>query len=166
VNKGDVQIMKKALKALLIGTIGVVAGGVGMKILKSKDISAQGKITERYKEYYKLLNQWILLKNEGKNLQQYLIENNYRSIAIYGMGELGCRLYEELKNSDIEIKYAIDQNSDDISEELDIVTMDEDLEEVDAIIVTVTYAFDEIAAKLEDKVDTEIISLEDIVFDL
>lgn len=158
--------MKKVLQALLIGTIGAAAGGIGVGILKKKDILVQGKIIERYKEYYKLLNEWVLLKNEGKSLEQYLVENKYKSIAIYGMGELGCRLYEELKNSNIEIKYAIDQSANDIDEELDVLSMEDDLDDVDAIIVTVTYAFDEIAEKLEDKIDCEIISLEDLIFNL
>ena len=44
--------------------------------------------------------------------------------------------------------------------------MDDDLENVDAIVVTAITFFDEIAEKLEEKVNCPVISLEDILYEV
>lgn len=65
------------------------------------------------------------------------------------MSFIGQRLYEELKDTGVEVVYGIDKNSDKIYADIDIVTPEDDLEEVDAIIVTAFYFFDEIEVFLE-----------------
>ena len=44
--------------------------------------------------------------------------------------------------------------------------MDDELESVDAIIVTPIYYFEEIEGKLVEKVDCPIISIEDIMYEV
>ncbi|MCM1235833.1 MAG: hypothetical protein NC489_37555 [Ruminococcus flavefaciens] len=41
-----------------------------------------------------------------------------------------------MKNSNIEIVYGIDQKANSIYAEMDIVSVDDDLKEVDAVVVT------------------------------
>ena len=78
------------------------------------------------------------MKQEGKSLVEYFEYNNIKSIAIYGMKELGERLVKELEGSEIEIKYIIDQNADEIETKLKKVKPDGELAPVDAIVVTAT----------------------------
>ena len=80
------------------------------------------------------------------------------------MKELGERLVKELEGSEIEIKYIIDQNADEIETKLKKVKPDGELTPVDAIVVTATWYFQDIEEKLSSKVDYEIISLEDAVY--
>ena len=108
----------------------------------------------------------ILIKNEGKSLTKYFENNGFKKIAIYGMGELGNRLLEELKDSDIEIAYAIDRKAEKIYSDLKVVAVEEELTPVDAIIVTPIFMYDEIEELLMDKVNYPIISLEDVVFEV
>ena len=82
------------------------------------------------------------------------------------MGEVGNRLYSELKDSSIKVEYAVDKNAGFINDDLEIRDIDDDLQNVDAIIVTATFAFDEIIEDLEDKVSFPIISLEDVIYDI
>ena len=96
-------------------------------------------------------------------MTEYFHKNDIQSIAIYGYKELGERLYDELKGSDIEIKYIIDKNIDYIRAEIDVYSPDESLPQVDAIVVTATYYYDEIEDELNDMGDFLIISLEDVV---
>ena len=79
------------------------------------------------------------------------------------MGELGNRLYEELKETEIIMKYGIDKNSG--FGEIEILDIDDELPEVDVVVVTAVFDFDKIESNLKDKVNCPVISLEDIVYD-
>ena len=80
------------------------------------------------------------------------------------MSYIGERLFEELKNSSIIIKYGIDKTKNGIYFDLDIVTVEDELATVDAIIVTAFHYFDEIEKQLSRKVQCPIISIEDILY--
>ena len=106
------------------------------------------------------------MKQEGKSLVAFFEQNDYKTVAIYGMKELGERLYDELKDTGIEVKYMIDKNADTIYADVDVVEPEDTLEEVDVIVVTAIHYFDEIEEALAEKIDCPVISLEDIVFEL
>lgn len=147
---------------------GISFAGVGAAFIIKNYIK---NMKERYSvkrldSYYKTLNQWLFLKNEGKNLEEYFLDNEYKNIAVYGLGELGHRLIEELRHSSINIKYAIDQNSESIFSEFEVLSLDDNLPDVDAVIVTPIFDFNDIKQSLEDKINCNIISLEDIVYEL
>ena len=80
------------------------------------------KTSDKFKNYYHMLNQWLMLRQKGILLEKYFIDRDFRKIAIYGMGEIGSRLYDELKESCIAIQYAVDQNAEAISADLKIIT--------------------------------------------
>ena len=150
-------------------SIGILSGlaGVGIGILGGKYIYSMDKKTskeEKFRTYYTVLNQWMKLKNENKSLEEYFVKNNIKTIGIYGMGELGERFYEELKDKNVDIKYGIDKMGGYIDEKIEIISMDNDLELVDAIIVTPMFDFDSIFDELSNKTESKIISLEDVVF--
>lgn len=158
--------MKKGIIAVLSAGIGIVAGIMGQGFLKNKIISEKTSKVDKFKNYYTMLNQWLLLKQEGKSLDKYFLDHNIGTIAIYGMGEMGNRLYDELKNTSIEIKYAIDNNADNTYSELEVVKPGDNLRDVDAIIVTSIFAFEEIEKELSRKNNMNIISLEDVVYEI
>lgn len=110
------------------------------------------------------MNQWVKVKQDGKNLATYFEREGYKEIAIYGMHFAGETLVEELMGSNIVVKYGIDRNADKIYAEFDIVRPDAPLEEVDAIVVTAVTFMEEIVQMLKDKVDCPILSLEDILY--
>lgn len=159
----------KVFSIVLGGVAGVVTGtsvAISRKCNQIMNVVEDKK--RKMDSYYFLLNQWLLLRQEGKTLAEYFEQNNYKEIAIYGMKELGERLCDELKNSGVVVKYAIDKNAGTIYVDgnVDIVTPEEILEPVDVIVVTATYYFDEIEESLHEKVNCPIISLEDIVYDM
>lgn len=159
--------MKKGSVAVLSALFGAVAGAAGNNVLSQKKIDQKTEKVDKFKGYYNMLNQWLLLKQEGKSLEKYFTDNGYKSIAIYGMGEMGNRLYDELKNSTaVEIKYAIDKNAAGTYSELDVIDVDDEMDEVDAVIVSAIFAFDEIEEELSAKTDCPIISLEDVVYEV
>lgn len=158
--------MKKG--TVVLGSImGAVVGAAGIGYLSNKQIAQKTEKVDKFKGYYNMLNQWLIIKQEGKNLSEYFKKNNYNSVAIYGMGEMGNRLYDELKGSEINVKYAVDKNAASTYSELEVFDPDDcEYEKVDCIVVTATFAFDEISEKLEDEVSFPIISLEDVVYEI
>lgn len=99
-------------------------------------------------------------KEKNLSVEDYLMKNRYKNIAIYGLGMLGKHLVRELENTEVQIKYGIDENADSLMMSIPIVTADvEKYNEIDLIIVTVVYDFDEIKKKLVKQTDVEIISL-------
>ena len=155
--------MKKGKVFAIASVIGAVAG-VGY--LKEKKVSQKQAKVDKFKGYYNMLNEWLALKQGGKSLDEYFKQNNYKTVAIYGMGEMGNRLYDELKTTDIEIKYAIDKNVDTVYAELEVKEIDDELPDVDVVVVTATFAFDDIVESIQDKFICPIVSLENVVFEV
>lgn len=156
--------MKKSLRVTeVIGALGAILFAYGKDKKNKQEMKHQQEFSKKIVSYYALLNQWLKIKQQGKSLTEYFHKNDIQSIAIYGYKELGERLYDELKGADIEIKYIIDKNIDYIRAEIDVYSPDESLPQVDAIVVTATYYYDEIEDELNDMGDFLIISLEDVV---
>lgn len=161
--------MKKNLGVVstLIGmTAGVAAGGAVERLSSSKKIKEMTEKGAKVHKLYMALDQWLQVRQEGKTLVDYFKRQNYKTVAIYGMKELGERLYDELEGSGITVCYVIDKNADSIYADVEVVSPDDDLEPVDVIVVTAIYYFDEIAGALKEKVDYPVVSLEDILYEM
>lgn len=158
------MIKKTTFVSVLIA--GLTAGGLWLANNGKKAKSYQEKQVFKYKSYYILLNQWLKTKAEGHSLDEYFISKGYYKIGIYGMGELGNRIYEELSNSSVKIEYAIDRSEVSIYPDLKVVSKDDDLDQVDCIVVTAVFDYEEIGKMIKNKCDFPVISLEDIVFAL
>ncbi len=160
--------MKKGsiISVMTSGAIGAAAGSVAIGTKLKKELQTTKDKASKMSSYYHMFNKWLMVRQEGKSLADFFEENQYKTIAIYGMKEFGERLLDELKDSGITVKYIIDKNADGIYADIDVVTPDEELESVDAIVVTATFYFDEIEEMLYQKVDCPVISLEDVLYEL
>lgn len=157
--------MKKRT-AVLTTVLGGLTGAVVTGKIVGKEVQTKGEKINKFKGYYSMLNQWLALKQKGKSLAEYFVSNEYKEMCIYGMGEMGNRLYDELKNTEIKVKYAIDKDAASTYSELDVKEIDDDLPEVDVVVVTATFAFDDIVEDIQDKFSCPIVSLEDVVYGL
>lgn len=146
-----------AMGAVAIGSIATVFK------LSQNAIQAREERTLKFKSYYEILNVWLDIKQKGGSLEKYFIDNGYKTIAIYGMGELGSRLYEELRGTSVDVKYAIDKDAMGIYADVDVLDLEDDLPSVDVIVVTAIFAYDSISENLADKISCPIVSLGDIV---
>lgn len=155
----------------IIGTIsGILAGSTVSYLfttyMNKISIKEKNNKINKFRGYYEILNRWLLIKQDGKTLEQYFLDNGYKNIAIYGMGELGNRLYDELKNSTVKVVYAMDTNYSVGYSDLDIKHLEDELPETDVIVITAIFAVDEITKKLERVVNCDIISLENAVYNI
>lgn len=154
------------ISALVGMAAGVVAGGVAVKSSSSKKMEEMLQKGSKVHQLYMAFDQWLQVRQSGKTLVEYFEQHNYKTVAIYGMKELGERLYDELKGSDITVSYIIDQNADSVYADVDVVFPEADLEPVDVIVVTALFYFDEIEEMLSAQVDCPIVSLEDILYEV
>lgn len=154
--------MKKHISTIFVGILSIILGGA-LGYIIGKNSSNEDEMKNKMLKYYATFNSWLELKQNNKNLSDYFEKMGYKTIAIYGMKEVGERLYCELRDSDIDVKYAIDQNADSIFSDLNVYSLDDSLPEVDAIIVTPVYYYNSILSKLADKVNCPVISLDDVI---
>ena len=158
--------MKKPVISILSTLAGAAlgAGAVGKVSLdKTKKVQL---MSDKHLALFLMMNQWVKVKQEGKSLAVYFETNGFKKIAIYGMSYAGETLVDELKNTGITVAYGIDKRADSLYADLEIVTMEDDLGDVDAIVVTAITFFDEIEEQLLEKIDCPILSLQDILYEV
>ncbi|MCI8596978.1 MAG: hypothetical protein HFJ10_00810 [Lachnospiraceae bacterium] len=155
--------MKKQVIAIFSALTGAAVGAAAMKKIFRIETDKAKTLSDKHWAMFLMMNQWIQAKQEGKSLEEYFIKNNYKKIAVYGMSYVGERLIEELKGSEIKVAYGIDRNAGGLYADVDIVSPDDSLEDVDAVIVTSIFYMEEIEMDLSDKLSCPIVSLEDIL---
>jgi len=149
---------------LATGVISGISGSI--KCFEKKVIKGE-KESYKFRVYYELTRKWVEAYQLGKSLEMLFIEKGYKNVAIYGMGDVGYLLFRELESSNkIKVKYGIDKSTIGRGFELKIVEPTNDMEKVDAIIVTAVFAFEDIKAMLEGMVSFPIVSLDDLIYEL
>lgn len=158
---------EKTILSTALGTvIGVVGGGAVIGKTASNNIKKWKKMSDKHLALFLLMNEWMKTKQEGRHIKEYFEKNNYKSVAVYGLSYVGELLLSELKDCEVEIKYAIDKNADSLNIDIDVYLPDESLPEADVVVVTAVYFFDEIFNCLVDKVACPIVSFEDILYEI
>lgn len=148
---------------LITFSVGFLAGAYCIGVYSGKLLEKNQKaISELYQDK-RFLADWLEMKTNGRKIAYYIRNKGYKEIAIYGMGILGKRLLDELMDTEVHVKYAVDQNADSIFDVLEIKKPSDELEHVDAMIVTAVPFYDEIRASLCDKVDFPIVSLREFL---
>lgn len=154
--------------AVIICSMAILAAGIVLFTVfyRRTEKAMETKLCEidKFQCYYELLSSWLGLRNRGIYLREYFKSHNYKKVAIYGMGDMGLRLYEELEDTGIEVSYAIDKRTGMKLSGLKVAAPDNKLLEVDVIVVTPVTEFIQIRKKLEKICDYKIISLEDIIY--
>lgn len=120
---------------------------------------------KRFEIGFDILNRWLWARQNGRTLACFFEDNFIKTIAIYGAGALGERLYEELYGSSVSVAYALDRMADLKNiPGLRIYRPDEFfLRNIDAIVITPVQDYWEIVGLLEEKTEAVLLSLEDIV---
>ena len=110
-----------------------------------------------------VLSDWLEVKNKNCKFDEWLVHFGVKNVAIYGFGVLGKAMYNELKDSKVNIICIADRNSNNLVSEVRCVSPTE-IPKVDAIIVTVIGAYDEIESQLMGLYNTRILSIEDVLY--
>lgn len=155
--------MKNKFKTIIGILLGIGIPCFFITKIQQNCVNKWKKDAEKNRALFLLMNQWMYIKQNGKDLESYFKKNNYKRIAIYGMSYVGMRLVNELKHSDIDIVYGIDRNASNICTDIKLITVDDAFEDVDAIVITALSDFDDICDVLLTKINCPFISITDIV---
>lgn len=123
-------------------------------------------VPDKFEVYFNLLHKWLLKKEMNRSFADYLLSFNYHRIAIYGAGVLCKHLITELMDSDVEVTCVIDRADNvSVNGNIPVIKASEISYEVDAIVVTVTYQFDEVCKELNKYNNAKVISLEQVIME-
>ena len=119
----------------------------------------------RYQRGYFFLLKWIQMQDKTKSIQKFFEKNNIRTISIYGFGMHGHLFYQLMKNTDVEVKYAIDRQSKgmDGREDIPVFSLQDELPSCDAIVISLINDYVKIADELEGKTTASLISLYEVI---
>lgn len=148
--------------AVVMGA-GICTGAVISSRLKNHDLYLASQDIERLRSYYNVLNQWLSCKISGEKLETFFEKNKYDNIAIYGMGNIGILLRDELEHAAVHVAYGIDQNASMTYAGVEMYKPDEKLPKVDAVIVTVEYDLRHIREIIEDNFICPVIPLSQVI---
>lgn len=158
---------KNASISMLIWGIVSLSLGIYMDKKRLEKCAGKEKLLAKGWADLAAYEQWIEAFLNGKRISEYLLENNYHNVAIYGFGRLGKQLYRELLFSDVHVAYIIDLSFERGKKSFDGIRCfhpEEDLPEAELIIVTIPSEAKEIMANLRNKVQCQIKSIYDLLF--
>lgn len=130
-----------------------------------KIVNSFAEKSNKYEYYFMILNDWVKNKYENKNMCGYLLDKNIKRAAVYGMGNMGKRMCDELLENGIEVGYAIDRRGGSSYKGIKIRKLTESLDAVDIVIITVFAQQDEIEKDIRKAVDCPVISMEKLLYD-
>lgn len=137
---------------------------------EEKEIRKRGDLVnvedEKYmkeKKYKHILDVWLDLHDRKVSLENFLLRKHLYKIIIYGGGILGKHLYYELLNSKVNVECFMDQKGHVGFENVKTVIPGENIETVDAIIVTPIMEYRQIRSYLKEIYACAIISIESIL---
>ena len=120
----------------------------------------------KYREMFKVMYFWIQNINHGKRISDYLKNKNVKKIVIYGAGDIGKCLCEELVRENIDVLYFLDKNKIGSIYGVPIKKTIICPEEVDFVIVTTLNCFFEVKNELQKNFLGEIEALDNIIYKL
>lgn len=111
-----------------------------LKELLTKDYEKQ---LSRLKNDFNITSRWLSLKLSQRELTEYFQRHHYKKIAIYGMGQIGKMLYQDLRNTSLEFAGFIDQNAGQThfaTEEIPVCRVEEiDDLQTDCIVISLVH---------------------------
>lgn len=142
--------------------IGVSIGILSCFKILEKNLGGLCELNDKYFGIIKIFSMWMKFYEDGYSIEEYFKKNGYQSIAIYGIGFLGEHFFEQIKSTDIEVKYLIDQKGGTGYGNIPVCNIDGDLAPVDVIVVTPQSYFYQIKKQLKEKVDYKIICIDEV----
>lgn len=117
------------------------------------------------KKYLDMMNQWLILKQEGKSIINYLDKLGYHTVAVYGMALYGRHIIRELQGTNIVVAYGMDRKNKKAYKGIEVLQPVGELPYADVIINSVIHDHMNIKNTLANITDIPVLCLEDIVFD-
>lgn len=121
---------------------------------------------DKFKRNFLMLYDWMDLESENtgnRALATLLEKKGYNEIIIYGWGYLGNRLYRELRHTQIQIKGVLDRRGVSNLYNIPSYSLQSQLPEADAVIVTVLSDVEKIRYDVEKIMKCPVVGLEELI---
>lgn len=156
-------MIKRLFKSIFFMIVGALIAIAYFSRFCEKIMEKVQESASRNNYNFKCACSWLNASKSKTAISEWLKNQHIQEVAIYGMGNLGKHLLDELEKTDICVKYLVDRNTKKDTGKYVCYSNVEKLPKVQAIIVTPAYEFKTIAESLEVEDTTEIISLENII---
>lgn len=120
---------------------------------------------DKYRNNYLILDKWISFEGK-KSFKDYLKENRWLRVAVYGDGMLGHVLIQYLlndKSNDVECVGVIDKDFNKINERIPAYSLESFEEDVDLIIVTILSMTEDVLRQIQEKKKCEVKRLDELI---
>jgi len=117
----------------------------------------------RFKRHADIFKKWLLLEKKNHNICDIFLTNKEKKFAIYGYGQMGMLLMQDMLSQGIHLQYIIDKNADKIKCDLPIYKLEDAIPQIDILIVTIEDVYP-IAKNISQRFpNCEIIRIDDLV---
>lgn len=132
-----------------------------MRKLENENLSRDG---------FGMLKKWLENRNAGKTFVDYFHEYGYQTLAVYDAGDLGRLLYEEIRDSDLAVRYFVDRNAEGLRNidgiPVILPSQIQKMEEVDVLVISPIVDYDAVCRLLaEEMPKIRTLSLREAVFE-
>lgn len=156
--------MRHILSNLLLIITGFIGGVIFIIYRCGYVLKYERKRADKFYSYFNILDKLLSCKERDYNFAEFFNKKNIKTVAIYGMGQVGRHLKYELKKAGIKIEYVIDEGENVIYDEEMHYNLSDKLPLVDIVIVTPITEFEEIKNKiLDNNKMLKVVSVSDIL---
>lgn len=110
-----------------------------------------------------IYDSWLSIKNNKVHISYYLYQKGYKTIAIYGVTNLGKQLYQELSEDKFEVSYFIDMNAPYFNEQFPVCSPKEKLKQVDAVVISLVQDEKQISDLLKARLSADIWTIAELI---
>lgn len=129
-------------------------------VCEARMMYVNSEIIDNYK---RIINLWEQTTNKGHSLSRYLLKYNYRKIALYGMGDLGCKVFKELADTEVEIVYVVDKSPQFINEVFRVLSPEDIMPAVDLLLITVANEEEGIVKRYRNKYSFPVMGVSELL---
>lgn len=153
---GYLQALKVAKETYMNAECNDMQGEINILM---KEVESLKIKNAQYYVYWTIMDKMLTLKEMGYKFSAVLHKRGYRTVAVYGMGMLGNHLVKELELENLVLSYGIDKRKESKRYSFPIYSLDDDLPEVDVIVISISYAYEEIEREIHNKMSCDIIDI-------
>lgn len=120
------------------------------------------KELDKLKGAMDIYDAWLAISQGSRSIAAYLESRDYHRIAIYGLGKMGVRLYQEIKEK-VDVVCYIDRNADYLKADIPVYTLENMIPQTDLVIIALVDRENRILEDVSNILHFPVKSIEDIL---
>lgn len=120
------------------------------------------KELDRLKTETSIYDMWLTVRQKERSIAAFLRSAGYCEVAIYGMGRIGQRLYQEIKE-EVNVCYFIDRNAAYLNADIPVYALKEALPRVDLVMIALPDKGGRILEEVTAQLPCSIMGLEELL---